>query len=1156
MSSPTIKEEFDGFIKGITKPKLLSSFTPINLTIQYDTPFSLTLYEFNTIGDLKLAIYNNFKEDYAAPNNQLLYVKKGPLIQPIDFNWVDKSLLNNPVEVASNNKINLYFVTAEGQKTNIKDDNYNDILLSNKLRDTTIYLLFFKDIYKLIPGTRPLSEKQYYGILYQYFPYLKRDIVYPDDKEGENLDLILLLYTKKMDFINKITRLLTNDYTYIIPVFIGIRYLRLTWATNINEEGTSSLYYDLDVTNTRPYLRLLPVGSSPISKIHLKDISNNIPNISNVSYLKDWADEKNPIPDRDFIYGKIALKCTILNLPSIYSTLRLLDDGTFDITIEPPSGIRKLDLNSDFDNFSSTLLEGISDINKENILPTIGSGNFIYGLKLQATAQIMTRKNFEKRIQLFKPIFQEIAPLPKEQPFYMLRYRLVDNYVTENNISNYLTQISNKRVLKGDINIEDLSTLLSQEFQLDLQSAQQYVKKWFTKKAELQQIVIGETKVYTPSKNTGVDIAIFQAKNLYTFHLYNVDSIKTLRQILTCLSLIFVAPEEDLLVSQRDTRIYEKIEKAESVKAESVNEDEDEDYGELDQDILFGMTENAGEELQSTIQEQVHNSVEQASVAYTENIGEIDEDKGAANYFIRKLKYVDRSLFDYVVKESKDKTTGDYKKVKDKSYVQSCAANEMRQPAVLTQDQYEGMLEEYKNDDVQFQLYPLGETIERGKRKKDVDIVDSHTDPDKVVTILRYGSNPLNENYYVCGEYFCTRDEIILLKKDFLGNKLRRPIKRADGTIQETKPHNSCPFCLGTIITSRRNPDVNETVIQRIYKPKTLNKKHFWINFLKKSSPSGLKLPCCFVRPGSIEFKDVASGFVKKDENEEDEEYETMESGIPVFDYVTTLSRIQKKYIVGEVLPLEIGDRDGPQIGLLPSPLNKIFQQDPTTIVGRIGNLQKILPDAKGFLRIGVENRKRYIGDSFLSAIAPFFLKNSAYQMKQRILEVIIPRVFIQLNYGNLLLEFYSPNDPVLPKQLLQRWANNHLGVIYNETNKLEIERIYKSYTAFNKWLLSDEPKEYRQFAMLLAQSNLLQGASRPGITFIVIELNEDSTVDIRCPSYGYNTELMTNNDVAFLFHHHTGIWEPIFYVNNVVTGIQITEPFNLLFQKVFLIEP
>ena len=126
-----------------------------------------------------------------------------------------------------------------------------------------------------------------------------------------------------------------------------------------------------------------------------------------------------------------------------------------------------------------------------------------------------------------------------------------------------------------------------------------------------------------------------------------------------------------------------------------------------------------------------------------------------------------------------------------------CAANEMRQPSVLTQEQYQAMIEEY-GDDVIFQKYPLEEGVK--------DMVDVRSESDNIVTVLEYGSNPRRTNYYICSEFFCTRDEIVVLKKDFIGTELRRPLKQSDGSTRTTKPRNTCPFCMGKLVTNRKNP--------------------------------------------------------------------------------------------------------------------------------------------------------------------------------------------------------------------------------------------------------------------------------------------------------------------------------------------------------------
>jgi len=1161
MDSPTYEEQFQILLKSITKPKLLTS-------LQYDT-FKIiynnkeieieNIYQINTISDLKYAIYEKFNlEAFAAPNNQLIFYKnKSNNIEVLDFSW--KTKLPPPEYIISEKEPLLSdFVSSDGSKKIVDIQIYDNLIINKRLKNDVLHLYFYKDLITLYKGVQPISEKQYYGRIYPYFPHLKIGKTYPSEDDAKTLNTRYSLFTKKSEYLAKIQVLLQQENPIIPFSFIGIRFLRLSFIENDIEDGIESLFYDMDANETRPYIRLLPVGSTPISKIHLKDVNLNIPSVYNPNLIKQWSDEKSPTPERDFILGKIALKTTLLNLPYIYPTIRILDDGSFDLIIEPPKDVRKVDPYMDFDNFMPELLGGIDIINKNKKVPKIGSGNFIFGLKLP-TEVTLTKKQFERRLQIFKPFFQEITPLPNEHPFMMLRYKLVDNYVTEDNISTYLTLLSNKKILKGETTVPEMIKLVSDEFQLDMDTARQKVENWWKNKDEVQPNLSGETKEYTLYNNPGIDIAIHQKKSIYTLHFTNVDSIINLQRILTAFGLIFSLDDELLSVPQKEIKAFSAIEEqASQLNSEEAEEDvstPEEPYEGIDDDELMflGQEEVTHEDIESIKESIVKDTIpvdkEVQGVRFQEGVRkeeprvEEEKEKGLAKFFINKLKEADKSLFEYEVTHPSDK-----------AYVQMCAANDMRQPAVLNQDQYVAMREEYADDeDIIFQVYPLDEGED--------DIVDTRSDPDNIITILKYGgSNPRRENYYVCSEYFCTRDEIVVLKKDFKGTTLRRAIKQSDGSTRTSKPPNTCPFCMGTLVKSRKDPGRGETIIQRSPKPKS-DKRHVWVNFLKKTShPNGLKLPCCFVRPSTISFKDTESGFLKKkklrkdeDEDEEYEGVETLESGVPIIDYSTTLYRIDKKYIIGitdKYLPLEIGDRDGPQIGILPKELNELFEQDPTNIITRVGNPQKVLPNAKGFLRVGVENRNRYKYDSFLAAIAPYYLRNSAYQMKKRILDIMTPSLFVNLNYGNSVLEFYDPQYTIKDVINTSVWADKNLNIEYREDkNAEEINRIIKSFYKFKSYILSDNTtKEYRQFASLLAHPRLLQ-EGRPGINFIVIDIKEDGGVNIRCPPFGFNNEYMGYNDVAFLLHHYSGSWEPIVYVDNLITGLESRQPYSLVFQ-------
>ena len=117
------------------------------------------------------------------------------------------------------------------------------------------------------------------------------------------------------------------------------------------------------------------------------------------------------------------------------------------------------------------------------------------------------------------------------------------------------------------------------------------------------------------------------------------------------------------------------------------------------------------------------------------------------------------------------------------------------------------------------------------------------------------------------------------------------------------------------------------------------------------------------------------------------------------------------------------------------------------------------------------------------------------------------------------------------------------------QENEEAIVRAYMSYRTFQEWLQSDKmKKEYRQFSLLCAQSNILRKTYAKGISFIVLDVLKNGTVKVRCPTHGFNSELMSKNDVAFLLHHWSGIWEPIFYTDNRSSEVR-RELYTLVFQ-------
>ena len=521
-------------------------------------------------------------------------------------------------------------------------------------------------------------------------------------------------------------------------------------------------------------------------------------------------------------------------------------------------------------------------------------------------------------------------------------------------------------------------------------------------------------------------------------------------------------------------------------------------------------------------------------------------------YFRKRLQFYDKALFSY------SKTHPSLKK-----YPSMCAANALKQPTVLNEGDYQRMKDIYEDDvtegRVLFIEYPV---------KKGSTLPTARSSKTEVITTLRYGSNllPGEANIYICSEYWCIRDEIIILKDDFENKTVDRKGKPKDKF--------SCPFCRGIIIKNRDVVTANETIIYRGGKESDATKKHLFINFLTKTPhPQGLYLPCCFLKdhkifedthPAYSHLKEIQKKLVPGVPQEQVVPYLSSSSAkgkesvkiMPV-NYKTAISEIKTSYIVGaEKLPLEL-TKTGPQIGIIPKEVDAFFTQDSLgssdtqPLVVHTHTVWKLMTDnvtgrvnAKGFFRIAAENNKRNQPDSFLAAVAPYFTLNSAGEMKTQILSLVQPITFVSLHYGNFLFDFYNPNTPNPPFPVLKDFANKRffmpsaVGV-----SKESLNRVWKGFYAFEAFIKDTTAvKEYRQFAQIFSTPNLLYWTDfnnkqrMNGILFIVLEVRSDGTIEVQCPPYGVTkaqTDPKTGCDIAFILHYYSGVWEPLFYTYN-----------------------
>ena len=1174
-----------------------------------------SVYPFYTIHDLKLAIYKKKDEDQSyVPEFQFLAIPyptvfgKVPYVAT-DFYWqspetitekkedIDKGIkIKEPFSFVTSPAVDSRFVDSAGERKALSKTNRKDVLLEELFKKSffentpiVLHLFLLRDLLIANPAIQG-SQLQHVARIEPLFPDTTPESngLRLSSERNKRLQEHYTYFTNKNELFKKIeSNLPINN---IFPEIKSVKLLRFVWPTINKKINLDTIFYERPVSERLPFIRLLPADDVPVSKICIKENSPiPIPDLEDPCLLLQWAKEKNPHEEseQDYIFGKIKLDPTISGAQAIYATLQLSPDETAAIVIQPLKTQKKIDIS--YLNFSLkvNVWDAIEPFAFSKNKVDIDRANLIASIKLEKPRGRMTSKEIQKRLGIFRAFFQEIPPLQGEEQLISLRYKAVSNFKNETRIEAFLTQLLERKDIEGANKNEIIQERLAEEFSIPREDARVAFEQYITKRRQITA-VDPETNTYKPTNNSGIDVLIFQQAPYFFFHLYNVDSYKNLQRVLTLLTLMVTMDQEDSVLPHKEEVAVEVAseqaiptaaraaqEAAASARPATVVEadEADEDLGDVD----FGAFDEGEEEEEAPpppppapaaaqiaavpppVQARVAPQIPLAASASLT--------QPTANYFLRKLQAADDSLFLYT------KGRPDLKK-----YVSVCQAPEGRQPLVLDETGYKRMMLEYKDDidrnEIRILTYGYEKAVvveEKEPLKRYATIEETE---DHIFSVLKYGSDIANQNYYLCSEFYCLRDQLLLRKDQFLEAGTFR--ENADAEFKgKQRAAGHCPFCNGTLIKELDHPGPGQTVYQRPVKKPSAGKRHTHIGFYsKKLHPDGFSLPCCFTMKQTIKSSDedfrvlnemskrlarkpelaqVAAPVLEEGQPEELDEEQQEVKTIP--NYKALFNEIYRgEYIIGsEKMPLEIGAK--PQIGLLPPSLNQFFSQNTADLVQRIEIAQQLKPKSSGFLRVGVENRQRYKAESFFAAIAPLINLNSADQVRERLKVRITPRVFIAANHGNLMLEFFDPNFPTYPppNDTLKTFANNNFGV-YNVNQIQYISRIWRSYMNFKgekqeltvvgkpvqrKSFMNDPDKlkEYRQFAHLLAQPGIV---TLRGLLLLVLDMAPDGSVTVRCPPFGITT-LLNTCDIGILLHRGD-VWEPIFYAN-YLQGTATTQP-------------
>ena len=1134
-------------------------------------------------------------------SNPNIEPSKSTRYKAADFSWIrDKAESPNlQSPIATLTMADPRFADATGQWGTYKENRRDGVTLEEapivrtEEGNVIFHVFTLSRLLSAFQRPRPISLGDWNTRFGMYFPRVPPSgpKASPTEEDEKDMRDVLTYLQRKQQRIDMLEMLLGATATPEV-IIKGIQRLRFTLKPGAEFSSTEMLFYSLPVSHRVPFLRLLKPSGEPINKLFTRDnFYPPRPDVEDPNFLRQWAQQEAPDPTEDFMFSKILIREIRTSQKPLYATHRTFQDGSSDIIVLPLKQERILDISSDLGTLYDQLEEAVSGANLTMASAKLGDMTAVFQIELDAEDPKIDRKELERRLPCFSPFFQMTPVYSTEVPQLMVRYKAVSNFAVENilekksNINTYIQILAERDRVKGEGQAPpSWIPKIAEEFQISITEATNYLRDWALKKSEF--VLVTQDDILE-GNHQGIDIAIFENHPSYSFHVYGVNHPNHLMRIIMLMRLLLGVPSDQLVCSTKAAQSY-------SAAEQSLGEEEDApagsaaasgsmynadgmgmnaDTGQVDFSAMgFGEAGGAEQNNAATAAPEEEEAEAAAAEAPASEITE-EELKGRTskdaprvdNYILNLLLKSDPELFDYK------------RGPEDDPYSRKCQATMDAQPIVMTKQQFEKNYKLYQEDCI---IFPL-----RGEAQP--PIIDK---TDEKFTFLRYGSSPDKDLYYTCPPIFCVRDFLIIKRSEF---------KSSMGRDGKRKDPYTCPFCRGTVIEDKKKAVINATVIVRAAKNRTplkydgRDKTLQYIGFQKDDShPKGFRFPCCFLKPptetkkgrksysltadnpvfseqtkwmrkgllGRLDIntvvedaeeaeagagadtdeeieKDYAGAAAPGTEEEEEEEEEGFQLQTRPREFRITLQDLPNEYIQESNKSLNHG-----KVALLNKSLSSYFEQDSKSMVKVISSKQTLTPNAQGFLRVGVGNTPRNRPDSLFACLAPLLGVTVISQVKDIILERITPRVFVHLNYGNLVHEYFDPNDPEPEGDIMATFASTHLHVKNDAANKMAISRFYRAYKRFEYEVRSTTSrKQLRVFSDILQQPNLLyfSGTNRC-LVLVVLEtdiLNPESAVRVLCPPYGISPYARDNADFAFIVRFvGDGVipyYEPLIYTEN-----------------------
>jgi hypothetical protein len=475
------------------------------------------------------------------------------------------------------------------------------------------------------------------------------------------------------------------------------------------------------------------------------------------------------------------------------------------------------------------------------------------------------------------------------------------------------------------------------------------------------------------------------------------------------------------------------------------------------------------------------------------------------NYFETKLYDNDSALF-------LKKEQGKYN-----PYGKTCATNARKTPVVLTPDEFNKI----------------------NKEKPDFF---------KEGDVLKYGSTPENENYYICPRYWCLKTSMPIDPSEIVEelNEKGHLVKRHP-TCGEVIPRNADKVPPGAYIYEFFDP--KEHVSQD-------NDKYVqhYPGFVKEGKhPEGLCIPCCYknwdTKEHIVRKEKCANQNLKQGNLQENEELQKEETA-PSISEKEEVPKKTKKVIEKEdyVMAPEKFPLDPQRWGYLPLSIQYFLHENNADCQISKTNTN-IRLNHTCLLRHGIEENEN---QSFIAVIADALYYSNVNkvptikEMKEIMISALNIDDYLSYQNGNLFISFNLDDIEQARSTDYQEYQNSKIYNIAKNSENLDyFNKIVTSFENFKAFLRDD--------TVMIDYTYLWDFISKPnpklfeqGINLVILEINEfNESVNFVCPTSHYSTEIYKATRPTLMIIKKGNYYEPIYSYRNEEKKLKVTQTFT-----------